>query len=80
MTSHCVWNRTQRVFRLLDRGVDWKSWRVVFSGVSDLAASEIRGVVGEGHRVLVLPNGIDSRRVAGGARSSGTPGRSPWSR
>ena len=25
MTSHCVWNRTQRVFRLLDRGVDWKS-------------------------------------------------------
>jgi glycosyltransferase involved in cell wall biosynthesis len=61
MTSHCVWNRTQRVFRLLDRGVDWKSWRVVFSGVSDLAASEIRGIVGEGHRVLVLPNGIDSR-------------------
>jgi glycosyltransferase involved in cell wall biosynthesis len=62
MTSHCVWNRTQRVFRLLDRAVDWKSWPIVFSGVSDLAASEIRGVVGERHRVLVLPNGIDSHR------------------
>ena len=74
MTSHCVWNRTQRVFRLLDRGVDWKSWRVVFSGVSDLAASEIRGVVGEGHRVLVLPNGIDSRewRVEHVERDPGT--------
>lgn len=62
MTSHCVWNRTQLVFRLLDRGVGWKSWPVVYSGVSDLAASEIRGVVGPGRRVLVLPNGIDSSR------------------
>jgi glycosyltransferase involved in cell wall biosynthesis len=60
MTSHCVWNRTQKVFRLLDRSVDWKSWPIVFSGVSDLAASEIRGVVGPDRLVLVLPNGIDS--------------------
>jgi glycosyltransferase involved in cell wall biosynthesis len=62
MTSHCVWNRTQLVFKLLDRAVDWKSWPVVFSGVSDLAASEIRGVVGPRRPVLVLPNGIDCRR------------------
>ena len=62
MTSHCVWNRTQLVFKALDRFVDWKDWPVVFSGVSDLAASEIRGVVGTGRRVLVLPNGIDSAR------------------
>ena len=24
MTSHCVWNRTQLVFRVLDRAVSWK--------------------------------------------------------
>jgi glycosyltransferase involved in cell wall biosynthesis len=60
MTSHCVWNRTQLVFKVLDRAVDWKAWPVVFSGVSDLAASEIRGVMGKGRPVLVLPNGITS--------------------
>lgn len=60
MTSHCVWNRTQLVFKMLDRAVDWKAWPVVYSGVSDLAASEIRGVTGPDRAVLVLPNGITS--------------------
>ena len=78
MTSHCVWNRTQLVFRVLDRGVDWKYWPVVFSGVSDLAASEIRGVVGKGRPGARAAERHRLPPVAGRARRRATraPSRS----
>lgn len=59
VTSHCVWNRSAHVFRLLDRAFHWGDWPIVISAVSDLAASEIRLAAGADREVLVIPNGID---------------------
>lgn len=61
ITSHCIWSQTDQIFRAIDAGVHWSRWPVVLSGVSDIAASEIRNVIPPERRadVLVLPNGID---------------------
>jgi len=59
VTSHCVWNRSAHVFRMLDHAFGWGDWPIVISAVSDLAASEIRLAAGPGREVLVIPNGID---------------------
>lgn len=61
ITSHCIWSQTDTIFRLIDAGVHWSRWPVVLSGVSDIAASEIRNVIPPAARegVLVIPNGID---------------------
>ena len=59
VTVHCMWGPLTPAFRLLDRAVRWSSWPVVLSAVSDAAAVAIRGIVGPGVEVGVLPNGID---------------------
>jgi glycogen(starch) synthase len=61
ITSHCIWSHTDQIFRLINRAVHWSDWPVVLSGVSDIAASEIRNVIPVAQRpyVMVLPNGID---------------------
>ncbi len=61
VTSHCVWSKADRVFATLDRMFHWSSWPVVFSGVSEVAAAELRSVMPAERRSLVriIPNGID---------------------
>lgn len=61
VTSHCIWSKADTVFAGLDRMFHWSSWPVVFSGVSEVAASELRSVMPAARHdgVRIIPNGIE---------------------
>lgn len=61
VTSHCIWSRVDSIFAVLDRTFHWSEWPVVYSGVSSIAAGELRSVMPAHRRsnVRVIPNGID---------------------
>ncbi|MEZ5116393.1 MAG: glycosyltransferase family 4 protein [Candidatus Nanopelagicales bacterium] len=60
VTVHSVWGPGARpAFRIADVLVHWSDRGVQLSAVSRIAAARIEAVVGEGHPVLVVPNGID---------------------
>lgn len=60
VTSHCIWGYATPMFRQAERRVRWSSWPVLFSAVSDVAASDIRRASFHRREVVVLPNGIDT--------------------
>jgi glycosyltransferase involved in cell wall biosynthesis len=59
ITTHCLWSYATPAFSLLDRRFRWSTWPVVFSAVSDVAATPIRRIAGPEVDVSILPNGID---------------------
>ena len=61
VTSHCIWSKADTVFAGFDRLFHWSSWPVVFSGVSEVAASELRSVMPAARHsgVRIIPNGIE---------------------
>lgn len=64
VTSHCIWSKADTVFAAFDRIFHWSSWPVVFSGVSEVAASELRSVMPASRHsgVRIIPNGIDPQQ------------------
>jgi glycosyltransferase involved in cell wall biosynthesis len=60
ITTHCLWSYATPAFALLDRIFRWRDWNTVLSAVSGVAATPIRGIVGDTRDVIVLPNGIDN--------------------
>ncbi|GAA2743769.1 glycosyltransferase family 1 protein [Terrabacter aerolatus] len=62
MTWHCMLAGVTPVFRAARFVRGWASRGVAMSAVSDVAAEPLRGLVGPGACVGVLPNGIDVTR------------------
>ncbi|WP_147918417.1 glycosyltransferase family 4 protein [Ruania zhangjianzhongii] len=58
-TQHSVIGRYQGAFAALDRLTGWSRWPVLWTSVSEMAASPLRRVVGDRGQVWVLNNGVD---------------------
>jgi glycosyltransferase involved in cell wall biosynthesis len=58
-TVHSLWAKATPLFRGADWLAGWGDWQVVWSAVSNAAASSLRGIVGGRAPVTILPNGID---------------------
>ena len=59
VTVHSMLSYCQPAFKALDVAARWSAWPVVWTAVSDVAATPIRRLVGRDRPVIVLPNGID---------------------
>jgi glycosyltransferase involved in cell wall biosynthesis len=66
MTWHCMLAGVAPLFGAVGFVRRWARRGVAMSAVSDVAARPLRGLVGEGVEVGVLPNGIDVSRWAAG--------------
>ena len=60
VTSHCIWGYATPLFARAEKIWRWSAWPVVYSAVSDVAASDIRRATRMRREILVLPNGIDT--------------------
>ncbi len=58
-TLHSLWWWATALYALTDRVTSWGRWRVIWAGVSELAAEPLRRIVGAAGEVTVLPNGVD---------------------
>ncbi|HEY7718955.1 MAG TPA: glycosyltransferase [Pedococcus sp.] len=59
VTWHCMIERSQPLLRLTGHARRWAGSGAALSAVSGVAAAAVRGIVGRGAEVAVLPNGID---------------------
>jgi phosphatidylinositol alpha 1,6-mannosyltransferase len=59
MTVHSLWERYKPLYRAFDRALDWSTWPVKWSAVSQVAADQLRDSAVSDIEVSVLPNGID---------------------
>lgn len=59
ITWHCLIERSRPFFRLTGHARRWAARGASLSAVSGIAAESVRGIVGPGAEVEVLPNGID---------------------
>ena len=59
-TVHSLWAKATPLFRGADWLAGWGDWQVVWSAVSNAAASSLRRIVGERAPVTILPNGVDA--------------------
>jgi glycosyltransferase involved in cell wall biosynthesis len=58
VTGHSIWKYFKPLFGFLDWRFKWTRWPIVFSAVSETAASYIRVLTG-GQTVHILPNGLN---------------------
>lgn len=58
-TVHSLWAKATPLFRGADLLTGWGDWQVVWSAVSNAAASSLRSIVGRKAPVTILPNGVD---------------------
>ncbi len=58
-TVHSLWAKATPLFRGADFLAGWGDWPVIFSAVSNAAASSARSILGARAPVVILPNGID---------------------
>lgn len=58
-TVHSLWAKATCLFRSADRLTGWAEWPVVWSAVSNAAASPLRSILDDRAEVNILPNGID---------------------
>jgi glycosyltransferase involved in cell wall biosynthesis len=58
-TVHSLWAKATPLFGGADRLTGWGNWPVVWSAVSNAAASSIRGIVRDRAPVTILPNGVE---------------------
>lgn len=61
-TVHSLWAKATPLFRGADWLAGWGDWQVVWSAVSNAAASSIRRIVGRRAPVTILPNGVDGEK------------------
>jgi len=59
MTVHSLWRRYTPLYRAFDRLLDWSTWPVQWTAVSEIAAEGVRRGARKPVDVAVLPNGID---------------------
>ena len=59
MTVHSLWRRYTPLYRMFDHLLDWSTWPVQWSAVSEVAADGVRRAAHGPVDVAVLPNGID---------------------
>jgi glycosyltransferase involved in cell wall biosynthesis len=59
MTVHSLWRRYTPLYRGFDHGLNWSTWPVKWSAVSQVAADGVRRAARKPVDVAVLPNGID---------------------
>jgi glycosyltransferase involved in cell wall biosynthesis len=59
MTVHSLWRRYTPLYRFFDHTLDWSTWPVQWSAVSEVAADGVRRAAHGPVDVAVLPNGID---------------------
>jgi glycosyltransferase involved in cell wall biosynthesis len=59
MTVHSLWRRYTPLYRGFDYTLNWSTWPVRWSAVSDVAADGVRRAAHRPVDVAVLPNGID---------------------
>ena len=59
MTVHSLWRRYTPLYRAFDHALDWSTWPVQWSAVSEIAAESVRRAAHGPVDVAVLPNGID---------------------
>jgi len=58
ITGHSIWKYFKLLFLFLDWRYKWTKWPVMFSAVSEAAASDIRALV-RAKPVHILPNGLN---------------------
>lgn len=61
-TVHSLWAKATPLFRGADWLAGWGDWQVVWSAVSNAAASSLRRIVGPRAPVTILPNGVDAEK------------------
>jgi glycosyltransferase involved in cell wall biosynthesis len=59
MTVHSLWRRYTPLYRGFDYALNWSTWPVRWTAVSDVAADGVRRAAHKPVDVAVLPNGID---------------------
>jgi glycosyltransferase involved in cell wall biosynthesis len=59
MTVHSLWRRYTPLYRGFDYGLNWSTWPVRWSAVSEIAADGVRRAAYKPVDVAVCPNGID---------------------
>jgi glycosyltransferase involved in cell wall biosynthesis len=70
MTVHSLWRRYTPLYRMFDHALDWSTWPVQWSAVSEIAAEGVRRAAHGPVDVAVLPNGIDLDLWTPAARTS----------
>lgn len=59
VTVHSVWANWARVFGAANCLTGWRDWPVVWTTVSDMAATSLQRALGDSSEVRIMPNGID---------------------
>jgi glycosyltransferase involved in cell wall biosynthesis len=59
ITVHSLWRRYTPLYRVFDHALNWSTWPVQWSAVSEIAADGVRHAAHRPVDVAVLPNGID---------------------
>ncbi|MDQ1746611.1 MAG: hypothetical protein QOD07_874 [Frankiaceae bacterium] len=59
MTVHSLWRRYTPLYRGFDYALNWSTWPVRWTAVSEVAADGVRRAAHKPLDVAVLPNGID---------------------
>ena len=62
VSVHSVWSGWSGVFGATNLLTGWRSWPVIWTGVSDVAAEPMREALGGRQEVRILGNGIDVER------------------
>jgi glycosyltransferase involved in cell wall biosynthesis len=57
-TVHSLWSWATPIFRSFDLALDWKSWPITWTAVSETAAQSVAKVLRSAAPVPVLPNGV----------------------
>ncbi|MFC8501372.1 glycosyltransferase family 4 protein [Pedococcus sp. NPDC057267] len=78
VTVHSLWVGVRALMKTFDAFGGWSRLPIVWTAVSDAAAQPLRGILGPGHEVRVIPNGVDqadwrARRQTGGHPASTLP-------
>ena len=58
VTVHSMWSWATPIFRCFDLALDWKTWPITWTAVSETAAQSVAKVLRTAGPVPVLPNGV----------------------
>lgn len=73
VSVHSVWTGWSRAFAAADLVTRWRSWPVLWTAVSDVAAAPMQEALGDHAKVRVLGNGIDLNRWRPPAQTQPAP-------
>lgn len=73
VSVHSVWAGWSRAFAAADLVTNWRSWPVLWTAVSDVAAEPMQKALGSHAQVRVLGNGIDLDRWQPPAQTNRSP-------